>query len=555
MTEVGELNSPAFRVRRGGKTEHPSEFLGFVEVLTDWRVKGWAIKRDDGDYLPTVVVIEGSRRSIRLAAGDHRPDLFEEMDVDFGGFDIAIDLATLGDVRRVYFADTNEDVEQLTANGAIERIDGPLIRGWAMSTIRTVAEVEVYVDDVKVKTTTCDTMRPEVFGTTGSRACIGFGVRIPGRFRGRALHKVELKLDGQLFGRPIFKRFSPLRVLIVSESEKWEDASRYYRCDNLKLMLNMRGMEASVIGANEFHQKDWSLFDVVVMARVKMTPELEAKIVQCRRQYRTVFVYEVDDLIFLPWEINGMGSVRSGVDIPNNPEIEKMFACRLRSIRLCDFGISTTQLIADKLGDLGLNSIVVPNALRIEQIEEMRSKTATLNILCMAGSDTHYADFSLIEHELFVFLQQNPRTASLTLLGKFREDTLLTSLPNVTRVERQTYPDMLESITRHDICVVPLETTEFNHAKSCLKFIECGSRAVPVIASPVADYKRVIRHGVNGFIASKPGDWLRILSDVQADPESLRVVGENALNDVVNHFTVESMSNRVADWFENEVAV
>src|SRR5690606_30231877 len=132
------------------------------------------------------------------------------------------------------------------------------------------------------------------------------------------------------------------------------------------------------------HEKDWSNYDIVVMARVKMTDDLEKKIVEHKRKFRTTFVFEIDDLIFLPWHINDMGSVRSGVDVKDDPNIEAMFASRLRSIKLCDFGITTTERIAEVLSDLGLNTLVVRNALRIEQIEETKSRGSALSILCMA---------------------------------------------------------------------------------------------------------------------------------------------------------------------------
>ena len=60
---------------------------------------------------------------------------------------------------------------------------------------------------------------------------------------------------------------------------------------------------------------------------------------------------------------------------------------------------------------------------------------------------------------------------------------------------------------RQDVCLVPLENTFFNNSKSNIKFIESGIHGVPIIASPVDQFKRAISHSINGWLCGNPSEW------------------------------------------------
>jgi hypothetical protein len=47
-----------------------------------------------------------------------------------------------------------------------------------------------------------------------------------------------------------------------------------------------------------------------------------------------------------------------------------------------------------------------------------------------------------------------------------------------------------------DVCLVGLTDSNFNHAKSDLRFIECARHHIPIIASPMADFQKHIEAGL-----------------------------------------------------------
>ena len=78
---------------------------------------------------------------------------------------------------------------------------------------------------------------------------------------------------------------------------------------------------------------------------------------------------------------------------------------------------------------------------------------------------------------------------------------------SVNHVQRLSYDEMHSFIAQQDVCLVPLENTFFNNSKSNIKFIESGIHGVPIIASPVDQFKRAISHSINGWLCGNPSEW------------------------------------------------
>lgn len=69
------------------------------------------------------------------------------------------------------------------------------------------------------------------------------------------------------------------------------------------------------------------------------------------------------------------------------------------------------------------------------------------------------------------------------------------------------------------------------------------SAALPVIASPIPAYERVIEHGVNGFLARSRADWQRCLRALR-DPDLRREMGLRARASVLPRFGQAEQARR-----------
>lgn len=83
----------------------------------------------------------------------------------------------------------------------------------------------------------------------------------------------------------------------------------------------------------------------------------------------------------------------------------------------------------------------------------------------------------------------------------------------------------LHAVSEFDIWCAPYRDTEFNRAKFPTKWLEASILGVPLIASDVEPYRRVIRHGENGFLVRREHEWGKYLKRLVDDPGLRQRVG------------------------------
>jgi hypothetical protein len=83
------------------------------------------------------------------------------------------------------------------------------------------------------------------------------------------------------------------------------------------------------------------------------------------------------------------------------------------------------------------------------------------------------------------------------------------------------------AVANLDVGIVPLCDSAFNEAKSWLKGLEYAALGVPFVASPVAEYVRLLELGA-GITAVRPREWrsrLRWLAELSEDRANLADIG------------------------------
>jgi glycosyltransferase involved in cell wall biosynthesis len=83
----------------------------------------------------------------------------------------------------------------------------------------------------------------------------------------------------------------------------------------------------------------------------------------------------------------------------------------------------------------------------------------------------------------------------------------------------------LEAVSGFDVWVAPYRDTEFNRAKYPTKYLESSIFGIPLIASDIEPYRRVIRHGENGLLVRREHEWGRHLKALADDPELRQRLG------------------------------
>lgn len=103
------------------------------------------------------------------------------------------------------------------------------------------------------------------------------------------------------------------------------------------------------------------------------------------------------------------------------------------------------------------------------------------------------------------------------------------------------------AIDGFDIGVMPLVDDAWNRGKCGFKLLQCMSRGVPVVASPVGVNSEILEDGVNGFLAATEAEWTEKLATLIADP-ALRVrLGKAGAETVAASYSFRTVIPTLAD--------
>ena len=91
----------------------------------------------------------------------------------------------------------------------------------------------------------------------------------------------------------------------------------------------------------------------------------------------------------------------------------------------------------------------------------------------------------------------------------------------------------LIDLSEVDVGLRPLRNDEWTRSKGGFtSIIECLALGIPVIASPVALVKYLIRDGKNGFLAYNSEEWIDSLSEVSSNPFIINSMAQNCIDTV-----------------------
>ncbi|MDO8915581.1 MAG: glycosyltransferase [Coriobacteriia bacterium] len=303
----------------------------------------------------------------------------------------------------------------------------------------------------------------------------------------------------------------PARILFVVE-DGW--ACAWYRCHTPGLELMRRGHE--VVMVEQPNPELFDACDVVVFQRPSRRPAVEA--LRRARVAGKMTVVDLDDDL---WSIH-----------PSNPA-HRLWAetDRLRILEEC---IRTAELVT--VSTPPLVPLISPMNRNVTIIQNMlppgnwpmdlagRREHEPLAV-GWAGSGSHAQDLSILTGTVETILGAYPgievATAGMNDVP-FRPHERLRS---IQPVGLEQYASTLKQF---DIGMIPLVDGRFNRCKSDLKFLEYAMMGIPSVASKVEPYEHSVEHGINGFLARNPKDWLKYLRRLIEDHELRSEMGRQA---------------------------
>ncbi|WP_227871798.1 glycosyltransferase [Paenibacillus bovis] len=303
-----------------------------------------------------------------------------------------------------------------------------------------------------------------------------------------------------------------------------------------------------------------------VFFRCPHTPVVEELIQKAKYFNKTVF-FDIDDLVIDHKYVKEIDYLNTMSKDELDQYMDGVNRTQ-KTLRMCDYAITTTGRLAAELGNYVDEVFVNRNvasekmvdlslkALKAKELKMAEANTAPDNRVIMgyfSGSITHNEDFNLIINVVREMFEKHPN-AYLKVVGILDIPTELSDYKDRIIFEKFTdwtnLPDLIANV---HINLAPLVDTIFNEAKSENKWTEAGLVKVPTIASNIGAFKDVMTHEVDGILCDTIEDWTLYLDKLIADANYRNQIGKQAHTTVINGWTTMSNGYKLFEFIESKL--
>ena len=275
--------------------------------------------------------------------------------------------------------------------------------------------------------------------------------------------------------------------------------------------------------------------DAVVLQRVPATTHVLDSVERWRSAGLLV-VFDVDDLIVDPELIDRVPGLDALTPDDRDRYLDGVHRYRT-TLEHCDGAIVPTFPLAESIGrTTGLPVGVVPNALGLVELRlaaaansRSGSGRSQVTLAYFSGSDSHQPDLDLIADPLAGILRTR-EDVDLLLVGPISPGRALTGFGDrVVHRPFQPWERLYDQLAAADVNLAPLVLpSEFNEAKSAIKWLEAAAVGVPTVASASRPFADAIDDGRTGVLCGSADDWQSAVSSVIDDPMHRRRLGRAA---------------------------
>jgi len=229
----------------------------------------------------------------------------------------------------------------------------------------------------------------------------------------------------------------------------------------------------------------------------------------------------------------------------------------------------STEYLAKEYREINPNVIVLPNCVNPDDWSKPKRNETDIVRIGVVGSTAYYHDFDIIKPVLKA-LNDNKKV-QLVMFG-LHADALREKNPLVNSIHTREYGfwdtlDNLEHVgwcsmvdyfstlnnLKLDLMLIPRRESDFNKAKSNLKFLEAAMCEIPCIVSSFKDapYEKDI-DGTNGrYVKTNlTEDWLKEINLLVDNKELRREMGKNAYNYVIKNYNIHDRGHLWAEAYQ-----
>lgn len=336
------------------------------------------------------------------------------------------------------------------------------------------------------------------------------------------------------------------------------DAPVRYRCDFQKEQLELNGLSCSSVFFTDVNPELAKSYDVLILFRVPITDEVRS-LINYFKQLNKMVIFDIDDIMFEKDLLKSKHEVLSMSKLERAHYFEGVERT-LETMRYCDFGIASTNAIANRMKRIIPRVIVNRNSISKELRslseeaffrKEAENRISSEVILgYFSGSNTHNDDFRLIEGALIRAMRKNAKIR-LFLVGHLdMSDEMKEFSDRIIRRDLVKWRELPMLLANIDINLAPLVVNDFNNGKSELKYTEAALLRKPTIASASESFLYAIQDGITGFIASTGLEWEEKILKLVSDAALRKRMGEAAYENVLTRYDTEILGKNLKSFIE-----
>lgn len=352
------------------------------------------------------------------------------------------------------------------------------------------------------------------------------------------------RMSKSFLNRLVFnhKKSNKLNILYVTNLYETEHGQTIrYRIYNLIEAIKGKAQTRFEIVENGIYKDEKSIkqADIIILMRVLWTDKVE-QLINTAKINNIPVVYDIDDLIFLPEYAETFSIIVNEQE--KKSEYLRDFINYEKAFLSCDYGMTSTQFIAEQMKKHNKKAYLIYNGLNYTQLaisnKIKKAQSDLLYISYLSGSKTHDKDFSAASPALAKIVSEYDNVR-IRIVGYLNTNDLpLELLQKTETMCYMSWKRLLHESAKNFINIAPLDIDNpFCHAKSELKFFEAAIVGVPSVCSKTDTYNRCIKHGVNGMLASTDEEWYNAIKLLIEDKALYKSIVDNGYKYVQSRYT------------------
>lgn len=294
---------------------------------------------------------------------------------------------------------------------------------------------------------------------------------------------------------------------------------------------------------NDIHYTDIVPHDIIILQRV-VDPKL-VTLSSVLMSAGKLVILETDDMLDRIHPTNIASKAY-------NPD---MLGTYSRALRSCSGVTTTTPLLVEHYRSTNPNIVDVPNMIDFDIRQWPTPKFSADGPIRIGwtGSTSHTCDIDILGPVLAEVMDRYQNTQYVHFGDDFMVHHLRDRyglpedrLQHIAPVPFDEYP---MGLANFDIGLAPLESNEFNRAKSYLKILEYSACGIPFVASRVGEYLRYSDPGQDGFLCGSSREWVESISTLVEDTQRRKDMGKYAYEKArEKHDMTKNFYKWVAAW-------